>query len=381
MTLPSIAICENNSLESLARQLHTERMMMPVRTKLWLLVLLAGLTLPFALPLSAQDNNPLAWDGPYEVGVQLMDLVDSSRDDRDLQTIIFYPAVVADDAPRPYPPDTTGAPYPLIIYSHGFGGGPGELLSSFNRLVSHGFVVAAVTHPDENDGWKALVERPLDILFLLNQLTVLGEDNPLVGLIDTDNVGVMGTSYGGYTTISVGGARINMDYFTAWCAEHGAEIRDTYCGTSADWDTVTAFHAERHPEEPADESLWGAVTDDRIHAILPIVPCFGQLFGIEGLASVTLPTFIIAGTTDVTCPYEYDAVYYYDHLASPERYLVSLENRDHGRTISTSDVIQQYATAFFGYYLQGETDYAPYLTPESAETFQNATLQAQTGAD
>jgi predicted dienelactone hydrolase len=72
------------------------------------------------------------------------------------------------------------------------------------HLVSHGFVVAGVNHQDTSEGWRALVDRPLDILFLLNQLANL-EDDPLAGMIDTDNVGVMGYSFGGYTTIDIGG--------------------------------------------------------------------------------------------------------------------------------------------------------------------------------
>jgi predicted dienelactone hydrolase len=339
-----------------------------------LLILLILLSL--TLPLSAQDESPVAQDGPYQVGVQIMNWADESRDDRDLETILLYPALISDDAPRPYPPDTSGAPYPVILYSHGFGGSSTEIVKALNRLVSHGFVVAAVGHPDAGNVVTALTDRPLDITFLLDQLTNL-EDNSLVGMMDTDNVGMMGTSFGGYTTITLGGARVNMNDFADWCAENHAETGVGYCDFTELSQDINDYHAERHPDESSGDGLWATITDNRIHAILPIVPCFGQMFGPEGLADVTLPTLIIGGTIDTTCPYEYDAVYYYETLPSPERYLVSLEGRNHGAAIGASDVIAHYATAFFGYYLQGKTDYAAYLTPESAENFRDATLDAQ----
>jgi hypothetical protein len=56
---------------------------------------------------------------------------------------------------------------------------------------------------------------------------------------------------------------------------------------------------------------------------------------------------------------------------------MSLEGRGHGAVIGETNLLQQYATAFFGYYLQGKSDYADYLTTESAENFRDATLQSE----
>jgi hypothetical protein len=44
--------------------------------------------------------------------------------------------------------------------------------------------VAGVNHNDTDDLALALVNRPLDVLFLLNQLAVLPDDNPLKNLFD-----------------------------------------------------------------------------------------------------------------------------------------------------------------------------------------------------
>jgi predicted dienelactone hydrolase len=124
---------------------------------------------------------------------------------------------------------------------------------------------------------------------------------------------------------------------------------------------VLAYHDQLEP--PSKDDLWSATTDNRIRAILPIEPCYGQLFGEKGLAAITIPTLLIAGKADQICPYNLDSAYMYTHLGSPDRYLVTANKRDHFTlVINDSDMIQQYTSAFFGLYLQGDADYAQYLT-------------------
>src|SRR5690349_11969487 len=130
------------------------------------LVLLCGLLLGL-MPLTAQENRLPSEAGMYQVGVQILNLTDESRDGRAVQTFVWYPALVSDDAPLPYPVDTSGAPYPLIIFSHGGGGVPIDGMDLFiTHLVSQGFVVAAPSHEDTQEAWKGIVDRPLDVLFV-----------------------------------------------------------------------------------------------------------------------------------------------------------------------------------------------------------------------
>jgi predicted dienelactone hydrolase len=344
------------------------------------LMIMGILLLSFVIT-AAQDKPPVSVAGTYKMGTQILNLTDASREDRALQTFVWYPALVAKDTPRPYPPDASGAPYPLIIYSHGFGGTPTEIARVIERLVSHGFVVAAVDHRDQDDPVAMYVNRPLDVTFLLNQLAILPADNPLVGIIDTDNVGLTGFSMGGYTTMAAGGARINPDYFKDWCAAHPDIKPDFYCDAIPNWDTIAAYHDQFAPasdDASADDGLWGSFTDERIKAMLPLAPCRSQLFGEEGLAAVTIPTFIVGATDDESCPYDLDASYFYAHLGSADRSLVTLQKRTHIMVIRETPLLMQYETAFFGLHLQGKTDYAQYLTPDTASAFRNATLDMHT---
>jgi predicted dienelactone hydrolase len=349
------------------------------KTKVAMLAVLCVVLLSFGMmDTAAQDEAPVSVAGPYKIGIQLTDFIDSSRDDRELETFIWYPALVSADAPRPYPPDDSGAPYPLIIYSHGYGSSPTESSKLIERLVSHGFVVAGVEHRDPNSDPLHIVERPLDVLFLLNQLAELDEENPLAGLIDTDHVGVTGFSMGGYTTILAGGGRINPSHYSEFCADNPDVKPAFYCGMVATWDTIEAYHDQ--VVEPADDGLWAALTDESIRAILPIAPCYGQLFGEAGLAAISIPTFIVGGTIDESCPYELDSAYYFEQIGSADRSLATLEKRNHAMVINEIPLLQEYATAFFGLHLQGKTDYAQYLTPETASAFRNVTLDV-TGAE
>jgi predicted dienelactone hydrolase len=336
-------------------------------------LLLLLLLLSLALPSAAQDKSPDA-PGPYRVDMQMFDWEDERRDNRAIQTYVYYPAERVAGAQHPYPPDASGAPYPLIIYSHSYGGIATESRIILNWLAAHGFVVATIEHVDPHDAALPLLDRPLDVLFVLNQLAGL-QNHPLAGVVDTDNVGVMGTSFGGYTSLVVGGARIDGDYFKNWCATAGLEVLPNYCGwLLPGWSRTTDYYDQLFP--PSTDNLWAAITDERIRAIFPMVPCFGQMFGEAGLESVSIPAFIIGGSADETCPYDLDAAYYYEHLNGADHYLATMNGRDHSSALDNR-MIEYYATAFFGFYLQGKTDYTDYLTPESAENFRDATLQSE----
>lgn len=117
------------------------------------------------------------------------------------------------------PADVENGPYPLVLFSHGNGGVRFQNFSLARHLASHGYVFAAPDHT-ENAAFTALpdqlvifnpllmiksfVDRPQDILFLLNTLearTASGSGDPLEGLIDPRRVAVAGHSFGGPTVM------------------------------------------------------------------------------------------------------------------------------------------------------------------------------------
>ena len=106
------------------------------------------------------------------------------------------------------------APYPVVLYSHGFRVSRHDNTAKCVELASHGYVVVAADHADclatvFPDGRMltttisslsaALFESNVaDLRFVLETLTQLNRDDPRFrGVLDMQRVGTMGWSYGG----------------------------------------------------------------------------------------------------------------------------------------------------------------------------------------
>ena len=160
-------------------------------------------TMPSAtatIPLVTQEpvTLPFSEPGPYYVGKWKHTIVDESRNNRQIQITIWYPALEqTDDDGRTITlnaePDLSKAPYPLILTdpqsdSHLF----------HSHLATHGFVMVIVDPPEFSNtmAWNNyVIDAPLDFLFALDMLTF----NPPEGLgdiLDTNRVGVGGYSSG-----------------------------------------------------------------------------------------------------------------------------------------------------------------------------------------
>jgi fermentation-respiration switch protein FrsA (DUF1100 family) len=132
---------------------------------------------------------------------------------RRLVTTVWYPATgaaagrVVDGAP----PDRTGAPYPLIVFGHGFtgsGAGYGTLLS---RWAAAGYVVAAPDFPLSNGaapGGPTIADYPAqpgDMSAVITDVEQLSASatSPLHGLVDPRLIGAAGHSLGAMTTLGL----------------------------------------------------------------------------------------------------------------------------------------------------------------------------------
>jgi dienelactone hydrolase len=196
-------------------------------------LLAAGLALPLAgIACRARaEAAPGPEAGPFEIAsVERMDLVDPGRA-RTIVTRAYFPA-------RP-------GRYPVIIFSHGFGGSSVIFPNTGKVWASHGYVVLHPTHSDslammdpavpEADAavmrkFRAmrgaldretqmafvkvlddpffLTSRLRDVGFLLTALSTpqAGLDPQILARADATKVGMSGHSFGGYTTIVAAGA-------------------------------------------------------------------------------------------------------------------------------------------------------------------------------
>ena len=197
---------------------------------------------------------------------------------------------------------------PLVVLSHGFGADRFFLRYIAEHLSSYGLTVVSLEHPGSNlralEGLPidpAIVEspsrllpasefldRPRDVSFVLNRLEDLDKRSVFKGLLNTDDVTLIGHSLGGYTGLALAGAQLDL------------RSLQNFCGTiaplaisPADWLQCAAIDLE---EQQAD------LSDDRITQVMAMNPLVGQLFGEAGLSEVDVPTLILTATKDGVTP-------------------------------------------------------------------------------
>jgi predicted dienelactone hydrolase len=275
-------------------------------------------------------------DGLYQVVVvKDLQLRDQKRG-KDLSVKIYHPA--------------GRGPFPVVIFSHGFGGDKDafEHLSRF--LATHGYVCIHPTHADSLRGKgglkealkegallkalsdpKKISERVGDVSFVLDSFAELEKQVPaLRGTLDTTRIGVAGHSFGAFTAMLLGGVTVDV------------------------------------PGGAKDTSF----ADKRIKAILPIS---GQGTGQQGLTErswrlLRMPMMTLAGSQDLKPgkgagwrrePFKY----------SPpgDKYEVFIDGANHlsygGRLGSgrIQEIVKIASIAFWDAYLKGINEARAYL--------------------
>lgn len=315
---------------------------------------------PFVYGDLLPDAPALSSRGKYAVGVRTMtfthknqlDVIGSEGGkiktyDRIIKVEIWYPVKndgkkafieyedvlgIANDPKRPVKtftfsgrasrdaqPEISEGPYPLIIISHGYLGS--RLLFTYltENLASKGYVVVSIDHPESTflDPGKfpsTLLNRPLDDLFILNEVAGLGKKGGksfLSGLVDAENTALIGYSMGGYGVLNVAGAG-----FTPL----GAQLFGKMTGESDALFSRTTGSAE-----------YQASMDPRIKAIVAFAPWGMEhsMWDAEGLAGLKVPTFFVAGSQDDISGYEKGVKAIYDSAINTERYLLTYINARH----------------------------------------------------
>ena len=327
--------------------------------------IVTGLTALLTLSgaVQAQDNRidtirsdapELAPYGKLDVGVKTLKLVNPGQQDivkfkagepmptydRPLTVEVWYPAkLAAGQAPagqykvlprdgktevtlngravRDAQPDASTGPYPLLIISHGYPGNRFLMSHLGENLASKGYVVVSIDHTDSTyDNQTAfgstLLNRPLDQLFVLNEMARLGANDPagtLKGMVNADNTGLIGYSMGGYGVVNtIGGG------FTA-------------ASVGFSWGTPNGALAVRQAGNPAHT----ASMDPRVKAAVAFAP-WGWNAGFwdaAGLAGIKTPVFFVAGSVDSTSGYAPGVRNIYEGSVNAPRYLLTYENANH----------------------------------------------------
>jgi len=174
----------------------------------------------------------------------------------------------------------------LIVISHGAGGLALNHRDLAMALASHGYVVAAPTHPRGKDkdisGPGVWIGRPKQVSRVIDAVL---EDKELGPHIQRDRIGIVGHSNGGYTALAVAGAKPSTAAIIAHCRQHPDDSRFCSRGGAATRD------AARKGGDIPD------VRDSRVRAVVLMAPNAAP-FTDDALAKVTVPVRVYGAEHD-----------------------------------------------------------------------------------
>jgi len=231
---------------------------------------------------------------------------------------IYYPAI---NSGVSQPPDKSRAPYPAIVFAHGWLTSKELYTWISNCCAAQGYVTLLFTVPDPAS-LEAFQQSVTGITRSIDYLLAQNQDGLLKGLINTSRIGVMGHSMGAMAV------------------------------------------------------LVATAEDSRIKAAVSLAPgYFGSTTEkyVEACKSIRVPIQFQAGSLDEICPPAAVEVYY-NAVRIPPKEIIVINGADH---IQFSDapaalwanitleeqheISQKYFIAWFNYYLRGDPDYYTYL--------------------
>jgi predicted dienelactone hydrolase len=276
-------------------------------------------------------------------------------------------------------------PRSIIIISHGLGSDRTSFAYLAEHLASYGFVVAVPEHPGSNSKQlqalltgtadtvtnpRELIDRPLDIKYLLDELTRLSKSNPTFRRsLNLEKIGVVGQSFGGYTALALAGAKINFEQLQANCPT----LEDTL-----NISLLLQCLAVNLPNGSYN------LSDARIKAIIAINPVDSSIFGQASLSQIKIPVMIVSGSADTVTPALPEQIQPFIWLTTPNKYLALINGGTHFSTIAESAntvvsvptqvigsspaLARRYVKAlsvpFLETYIAGQPSYLPYLSAD-----------------
>ena len=177
-------------------------------------------------------------------------------------------------------PIATGAPFPVVLFSHGgggtlkAGGSPLPYAALLTSLAREGFVVVAPFHPGSKHPGEAREDRPRQIHKVL---TAMLADPRFATRADPSRLGMMGFSYGGAVALIAAGAIPDLAHLAAYCRDRTDDPK-ACDGVPTDGSLANVV-GKRSPDALAMKAL-------------VLMEPWGALFDRNGLTSLNMPTLL-----------------------------------------------------------------------------------------
>ena len=344
-------------------------------------------------PMLDYQALPMLADIPqFDVVKQVLMLADQRRD-RTYPIDLYLPADLS----------AVPGPVPVMVFSHGYGdtrSNP-ELVAAARSLVANGFVVAVPEHIGSNNVYQndlaqglsresfdvmEFVNRPLDIRFLLDTLEEKNKTE-FQGLLQLEQVGVVGHSFGGYTALAAAGATVDLERLEQQCDPEADIVPD-----NVNIALLIQCRLLELTESPQilQQLTNGSLADERIGSVFALSP-LSNLFGEKGMAKIQIPVVIVGGAYDIATPIVQEQLAAFQGLTVSERYFYLAQNLSHTTALTRavldlayprSGIVDRFnaseqwlfnlmVTLLIAHghvYLMGDETYSPYLTAAYVET-------------
>ena len=282
------------------------------------------------LVLLAAPAVASAEDATFKVGVTTRNFVPAEPYDwrgasaHILRVTIWYPAAAnaREEAqwvgPRIVPligagrgaPDAAladGPRRPLVVLSHGFGGAASDLAWLGAALAAHGFIAVALNHPGNNalegttvEGFALMWLRATDLAATIDAML---SDRTFGERIDPARIGAAGHSLGGYTVLVAAGGLTDPSRLQAFCRSPAADVLCTPQRGILELRQKSQALLGSDPEFQKRHAHAGdSYRDQRIRAVLAMAPGPGPALTPEGLAKISIPVALVAGSSDEVAP-------------------------------------------------------------------------------
>ena len=286
-------------------------------------------------------------------------------------------------------------PVPLVVISHGLASNRQTFAYLAQHLASHGFAVAVIEHDDINldkfDNFLSgserfpepnnLIDQPVDVKYVLDRIET--QINPqLQNKIDMQQVGIIGQSFGGYTSLALAGGELIADKKAVECQEENKEILLDLSSLAK-----CTFNELDRPRL--------RLADPRIKAAIAINP-LGKIFGKAGMSAIEIPTMIISGTNDLIVPPVAEQIRPFIWLNDDlDKYLVLVKPGTHFSFLqeglgvlpvpntvvgpsptSAYPLLKALSTAFFKVHLAQQSEYQAYLENDSLQQLNNNAFES-----
>jgi pimeloyl-ACP methyl ester carboxylesterase len=286
-----------------------------------------------------QDNSFIASELSFEKDKYFVGSIDASFSHQNwgnFQATIYYPS---SNSGVNTLPNRIDAPYPLIVFCHGFTVTKNEYSWIGSFFAKNGYIAVLFTTPSQfnpftafpqsEDGYSASID------YLVSQNQQSGA--LLEGMMDEKKIGIMGHSMGAATTFKA------------------------------------------------------ASEDTRIKAIVSLAPGYYSFLSLsqmylESSKSISIPTQIISGSQDTLCPPSHGRIYYDSLNSEKEMLIINGANHDLGIWNTTSgltflgeipsfeseeqelyrNIIKKYFISWFNYYLYDDLDSNLYIYGQEA---------------